>query len=239
MIRKVICLLLSLVLVLGLTVPGTLATSLDSDSSVTTMNVEASVETPDQNTVLTDEDASADIGDTAQLPADSADQQPGADTPEAESDAPAVDPQPSGEPAPAEEGEVTDPVTPPVAPEGAQEEAQPPVPGEEVKEPEVTHLETCTAECPVTGCQCTCHTIVDRFLACVTTEEMDIILASMTEEQIVSLTEEEVAAVDAHYASLESAPAPAVVEGIISEPPVQSVIVYETVNFDNVAKFVG
>ncbi len=78
--------------------------------------------------------------------------------------------------------------------------------------------------------------IYEQLMACTEFEVFLEILSTMTEESRQKMTEEEIAAINAHGEALEPEPLPAVV--IESEPPVMSVIVYETVNFDHVAPFV-
>ena len=93
------------------------------------------------------------------------------------------------------------------------------------------HIEGCADGCTVEGCTCPCHeTLWDLYT-----------LAEATpEEELLALTEEENAKIEAKIEALEPAPLPPVGEGTADVPadePVISEIIYPTVNFDNVAPF--
>lgn len=97
------------------------------------------------------------------------------------------------------------------------------------------HIEGCSDDCTVEGCSCPCHklSLFDRLMACETYEELMEMIESLTEEEIGELTEEQVAQIDEKALALEPAPLPEV----ISDEPVDSEIIYPTVNFDHVAPF--
>ena len=84
---------------------------------------------------------------------------------------------------------------------------------------------------------CGCN-LFEQLMACATIEEMDAIFASTEEARLEAMTDEQWAQIDAHYCEIEPEPAPAIIIEV-SDPPVASEIYSETVNFDNVAPFVG
>ena len=83
--------------------------------------------------------------------------------------------------------------------------------------------------------------LYNRFMACKTIEEIEALLEQLTEEQLNSLTEEQIAAIEAHINSLlpEGEPEIPLEPMEPSEPPVESEIVSiaETVDMTNVAPF--
>ena len=153
--KKLFAVVISLALVIGVVLPGTLALSTDTDSSQTNA--------------------------TAEVPA----------TPEAE---PTVEPTP----APTEEPEATP--TPTVEPK---------------TEP----------------------SLFERLMACTTLEELFTLADETPEEELLALTDDENAQIEAKITALEPEPLPAVVIEESSDEPVPSEIIYPTVNFDEVAPF--
>ena len=101
-----------------------------------------------------------------------------------------------------------------------------------------THIETCIDGCTGDNCECECHKIClyYRFMACSSLEEIEIVLSEASEEELLSLTEEELMEIEEYIVSLEPQPAPAIVVEEF-EPPVLSEIVYPTVSYTNVAPF--
>ena len=101
------------------------------------------------------------------------------------------------------------------------------------------HIEGCSDDCTVEGCSCPCHklSLFDRLMACETYEELMEMIESLTEEEIGELTEEQVAQIDEKALALEPAPLPEVISDEPDDEPVDSEIIYPTVNFDHVAPF--
>lgn len=99
------------------------------------------------------------------------------------------------------------------------------------------HLETCGEKCNGEDCNCPCH-LFDRLMACKTKEEMETLIAATEKEVLLLLSDAQVAEVGAHMESLMTAPLPPIVIEE-SDPPVVSEIYTPTVNYTNVAPFVG
>lgn len=104
------------------------------------------------------------------------------------------------------------------------------------------HIEGCADGCTVEGCTCPCHelSLFERLMACETLWDLYTLAEATPEEELLALTEEENAKIEAKIEALEPAPLPPVGEGTADVPadePVISEIIYPTVNFDNVAPF--
>ena len=77
--------------------------------------------------------------------------------------------------------------------------------------------------------------LFERLMACTTLEELFALIDETPEEQLMQLSESQVAEVEAKIAALEPEPLPAVEIEESSDEPVPSEIIYPTVNFDDVA----
>lgn len=99
------------------------------------------------------------------------------------------------------------------------------------------HLDTCGENCTGEDCKCPCH-LFDRLMACKTKEEMETLIAATDKEVLLLLSDTQVAKVEAHMVSIMPAPLPPIVIEE-SDPPVESEIYTPTVNYTNVAPFVG
>lgn len=99
------------------------------------------------------------------------------------------------------------------------------------------HLETCGEDCTGKDCKCPCH-LFAKLMACKTKEEMEARIAATEKEVLLLLSDTQVAEVEAHMESLMTAPLPPIVIEE-SDPPVESEIYTPTVNYTNVAPFVG
>lgn len=99
------------------------------------------------------------------------------------------------------------------------------------------HLETCGEKCTGENCKCPCH-LFDRLMACKTKEEMETLIAATDKKVLLLLSDAQVEKVEAHMESLMPAPLPPIVIEE-SDPPVESEIYTPTVNYTNVAPFVG
>ena len=104
----------------------------------------------------------------------------------------------------------------------------------------VPHKDGCSDQCQVEDCTCLCH-VYDRIMACTTLEEIYAILDSYTDEELETLakalTQEQNAEIEAKITALEPAPLPPVVLEKSTDEPVESEIIYVTVNYANVAPF--
>lgn len=108
------------------------------------------------------------------------------------------------------------------------------------------HIAGCSDDCTKQDCACSCHeqSLFDRLMACNTFDEMLAIADTASEEEILALTDEENAQIEAKAAALEPEAMPPAEEQDLPEEttdeqdaPVPSEIVYPTVNFDQVAPF--
>ncbi|MBS6396744.1 MAG: hypothetical protein KH452_06290 [Clostridiales bacterium] len=104
---------------------------------------------------------------------------------------------------------------------------------------EPAHIDTCSEDCTGDGCDCSCHelSLFERIMNCETLEELFDIADAAPEEELLALTDEENAEIEAKIAALEPEPLPPVVlEDCVNESVI-SEIIYPAVNFDNVAPF--
>lgn len=97
------------------------------------------------------------------------------------------------------------------------------------------HMGTCTKDCTDAECKCPCH-LFNKIMACTTLEEIEAMIEATPEDVLRSLSEEQIAQVEAHMEALMPAPLPAIVIEE-SEPPVESEIYRPTVNYTHVAPF--
>lgn len=97
------------------------------------------------------------------------------------------------------------------------------------------HMDTCTKDCTDAERKCPCH-LFNKIMACTTLEEIEAMIEATPEDVLRSLSEEQIAQVEAHMEALMPAPLPAIVIEA-SEPPVESEICRTTVNYTDVAPF--
>lgn len=97
------------------------------------------------------------------------------------------------------------------------------------------HMGTCTKDCTDAECKCPCH-LFNKIMACTSLEEIEAMIEATPEDVLRSLSEEQIAQVEAHMEALMPAPLPAIVIEE-SEPPVESEICHATVNYTDVAPF--
>lgn len=97
------------------------------------------------------------------------------------------------------------------------------------------HMGTCTKDCTDAECKCPCH-LFNKIMACTTLEEIEAMIEATPEDVLRSLSEEQIAQVEAHMEALMPTPLPAIVIEE-SEPPVESEICRATVNYTDVAPF--
>ena len=103
------------------------------------------------------------------------------------------------------------------------------------EETPAVHIEGCSEDCKAEDCKCACH-LMKKIMECKTLEEIEAIIKATPEDVLKSLSEEQVAQVEAYMDKLMPAPLPAIVIEE-SEPPVESEIYRPTVNYTNVAPF--
>ena len=204
--KKGFALIISLVLVIGVVLPGTLA--LSADQAATNGELTVTEETPTPTPEVT------------------------------ETPTPTEEPKPTETLVPSETEKPAETEAPKECTCGAAE-------GETHKEgcplyvkpasDASKHIDTCTEGCTGEDCKCPCH-LFDRLMACRTLEEIEAIIKATPEDVLKSLSEEQVAQVEAYMDKLMPAPLPAIVIEE-SEPPVESEIYRPTVNYTNVAPF--
>ena len=278
--KKVIGLLLSLVLVLGVALPGTLATSTDTEGSGSEFSI-STLETTEQNTETPLEDAenkndeipAAEAGAALDTPACTCGTQDGV---HAEGcplyTAPAAPACTCGTQdgvhaegcplyavpyaAPTCTCGTQDGVhaegcplyTAPAEPactcgtkDGVHAEGCPlyAAPAEPALPEKPAHIDTCVEGCTGEGCECACHklSLFEKLMACKTLDELFAIVDVTPEEELMALTDEENAEIEAKIAALESEPLPPVVLEECENESVISEIIYPAVNFANVAPF--
>ena len=229
--KKLFAVVISLALVIGVVLPGTLALSTDQTSSNGTIEVPTETTTPAPDTTETP------VPEGTEAPAETPTEEPVKTC--------TCDPKPA-------EGEAHKEGCPLyVAPEQPAEAEKTctcdpqPAEGEAHKEgcplyvkpvsDASKHIDTCTEGCTGEDCKCPCH-LFDRLMACQTLEEIEAIIKATPEDVLKSLSEEQVAQVEAYMDKLMPAPLPAIVIEE-SEPPVESEIYRPTVNYTNVAPF--
>ena len=112
-------------------------------------------------------------------------------------------------------------------------------PAEPVPAEGSSHIDTCVEGCTGENCDCSCHelSLFERLMACETLDEMFAIVDETPEAELMALTEEENAQIEAKIAALEPEPLPPVVLEECENETVISEIIYPAVNFDNVAPF--
>lgn len=209
--KSVLAVVVCLVLVIGVALPGTLAVSADQDSTTAELSItdEAVTPAPEETPEAGDEATPVPEETPEASPSDLS-------STEEETEVPIATPsdaeKPDGESAVTEE-------TPSDAGEAA----------------EIAHTEDCSESCTGEDCKCSCHTLFERLMACKTLEELLTLIDETPEEDLILLSDSEVAEVEAKIVALEPEPLPAVVINASTEEPVISEIVYPTVNIDEVA----
>lgn len=208
--RKGFALIISLVLVIGIVLPGTLA--LSTDQAATNGELTVTEEIPTPTPEVTETPTPTEEPEPTETPVPS------------ETEKPAETEAPKECTCSAAEGEAHK--------EGCPLYAAPEKPDEETP---VVHIEGCSDDCTDADCKCTCH-LMKKIMACKTLEEIEAIIKATPENVLKSLSEEQVAQVEAYMDKLMPAPLPAMVIEE-SEPPVESEIYRPTVNYTNVAPF--
>ena len=205
--RKGFALIISLVLAIGIVLPGTLA--LSTDQAATNGELTVAEETPTPTPEVTD-------------------------TP-----TPTEEPKPTETPVPSETEKPAETEAPKEctcsAAEGDAHKEGCPLYAAPEKPADPSHIDICSDDCTDADCKCPCH-LMKKIMECKTLEEIEAIIKATPEDVLKSLSEEQVAQVEAYMDKLMPAPLPAMVIEE-SEPPVESEIYRPTVNYTNVAPF--
>lgn len=209
--RKGFALIISLVLVIGIVLPGTLA--LSTDQAATNGELTVTEETPTPTPEVTETPTPTEEPKPTETPVPS------------ETEKPAETEAPKECTCSAAEGEAHK--------EGCPLYAAPEKPDEETP---VVHIEGCSDDCTDADCKCPCH-LFNKIMACTTLDDIWAAFDEASDETVNALTDEQNAQIDAKIEALEPAPAPAVVIEESDEETVPSEIVYRTVNYTNVAPF--
>lgn len=216
--KKGFALIVSLVLVIGVVLPGTLA--LSTDQAATNGELTVTEETPTPTLEVTETPTPTEEPKPTETPVPSETEKPAETEKSAETEKPAETEAPKECTCGAAEGEAHK--------EGCPLYVKPVSDASK-------HIDTCTEGCTGEDCKCPCH-LFDRLMACQTLEEIEAIIKATPEDVLKSLSEEQVAQVEAYMDKLMPAPLPAIVIEE-SEPPVESEIYRPTVNYTNVAPF--
>ncbi len=250
--HKVLAIVVSLVLIMSMVLPGTLAVSVDEDGASSTLTVNSAEQT---------ETTEADVPTAGSTPAPTgATETPKETTPEVKTvteekkcnctpvDGVHANTCPLYE-APKTE-EKTGDTQAPAEPEkkctcGAADgthttECALYVKPQETKSEDTKSEETTPTTPPVTEMQPqdpAVTALFDQLMACKTLDELFTLADKTPEEQLLALTDEQNAQIEAKIAALEPEPLPPVVIGETKDEPVTSEIIYPTVNFDKVAPF--
>lgn len=216
--KKGFALIISLALVIAVVLPGTLA--LSTDQAATNGELTVAEETPTPTPEVTETPTPTEEPKPTESPVPSETEKPSETERPAETEKPAETEAPKECTCGAAEGEAHK--------EGCPMYVKPVSDASK-------HIDTCTEGCTGEDCKCPCH-LFDRLMACQTLEEIEAIIKATPEDVLKSLSEEQVAQVEAYMDKLMPAPLPAIVIEE-SEPPVESEIYRPTVNYTNVAPF--
>lgn len=206
--RKGFALIISLVLAIGIVLPGTLA--LSTDQAATNGELTVTEETPTPTPEVTETPTPTEEPKPTETPVPS------------ETEKPAETEAPKECTCSAAEGEAHK--------EGCPLYAAPEKPADP------SHIDICSDDCTDADCKCTCH-LFNKIMACTTLDDIWAAFDEASDETVNALTDEQNAQIDAKIEALEPAPAPAVVIEESDEETVPSEIVYRTVNYTFVAPF--
>lgn len=207
--RKGFALIISLVLAIGIVLPGTLA--LSTDQAATNGELTVTEETPTPTPEVTETPTPTEETKPTETPVPS------------ETEKPAETEAPKECTCSAAEGEAHK--------EGCPLYAAPEKPADP------SHIDICSDDCTDADCKCPCH-LMKKIMECKTLEALEDLIAETPEEYFGLLSDEQIQKVEAHIKSLETVPLPAVtIENDVVEETVPSEIVRPTVNYTNVAPF--
>ena len=206
--KKGFALIISLVLVIGIVLPGTLA--LSTDQAATNGELTVTEETPTPTPEVTETPTPTEEPEPTETPVPS------------ETEKPAETEAPKECTCSAAEGEAHK--------EGCPLYAAPEKPADP------SHIDICSDDCTDADCKCPCH-LMKKIMECKTLDDIWAAFDEASDETVNALTDEQNAQIDAKIEALEPAPAPAVVIEESTEETVPSEIVYRTVNYTYVAPF--
>ena len=206
--RKGFALIISLVLVIGVVLPGTLALSTDQAATNGELTVTEETQTP--------------TPEVTETPTPTEEPKPTETPVPSETEKPAETEAPKECTCSAAEGEAHK--------EGCPLYAAPEKPADP------SHIDTCSDDCTDADCKCPCH-LFNKIMACKTLDDIWAAFDEASDETVNALTDEQNAQIDAKIEALEPAPAPAVVIEESNEETVPSEVVYRTVNYTYVAPF--
>ena len=232
--KKVLALLISLVLIVAVALPGTLAVSSDQDAVNSDFTVDTASPAPETQELTGGQEQPIDPENPEQPEQPETPEQP--EQPELTC---------TCDPAPAE-GEAHKEGCPlyvapltctcdPAPLEGEAHKEGCPLYVDPNAPVVINHIETCLEDCTGEECACVCH-LYEKIMAAETLGEIWMILDEVSEETINSLTDEMNAKIDEKIVALEPAPAPAIVIDE-SSPSVESEVWLPATNYAYVAPF--
>lgn len=225
--KKVLALLVSLVLIVAVALPGTLAVSSDQDAVNSGFTVDTASPAPETASPAPETQETTGEPEQAVAP----------EIPEPVLTCTCV-PQPA-EGEPHAEGCPLAPLSctcDPAPTEGEAHKEGCPLYVDPNAPVVISHIETCLEDCTGEECACVCH-LYEKIMACTTLDEVWAIMDAMTDEQWATLSESQFEAFDRLIAALDVIPAPEVPEEENDDPQIESEIIYPTVSYTNVAPF--
>lgn len=239
--KKGFALIISLVLVIGVVLPGTLA--LSTDQAGTNGELTVTEETPTPTPEVTETPTPTEEPKPTETPVPSETEKPAETEAPKECTCSAAEGEAHKEGCPLyaapkqpAEAEKTCTCDPKPAEGEAHKEGCPLYVAPE-KPAAPSHIDTCSDDCTDAECKCPCH-LFNKIMACTTLEALEDLIAETPEEYLGLLSDEQIQKVEAHIKSLETVPLPAVtIENDVVEETVPSEIVRPTVNYTYVAPF--
>lgn len=233
-IRNALCLLLSLALMLGMALPGTLAASAETvstENAITEDDTEVqdalSTSLKGENNQDTSPETDGEAIDAVQTPVT----EEATETVEADEN--------TENPGNTETAENTENTETAENTENA-ETAENPENTEMVGTEETSaHIEACVDGCNGENCECFCHQpgFFEKIMDAATLEEFQLIIMEASDVELDALTDEQMNKINEHLNAIEPEPLPPVVIEETNEDTVPSEIIYPTVSFANVAPF--
>lgn len=231
--KKVLALLVSLVLIVAVALPGTLAVSSDQDAVNSGFTVDTASPAPETATPAPE---TASPAPETQETTGEPEQAVAPETPEPVLTC-------TCDPAPAEgeahkEGCPLAPLSCTCDPAPAEGEAHKegcPLYVDPNAPVVINHIETCLEDCTGEECTCVCH-LYEKIMAAKTLDEIWAILDGISDETYSTMTDGMNAKIDEKISDLEPKPAPAI-DFDVTEPVVESEVSVPTANYAYVAPF--
>lgn len=244
--KKVLALLVSLVLIVAVALPGTLAVSSDQDAVNSGFTVDTASPAPE--TASPAPETQETTGEPEQAVAPEIPEpvltctcvpQPAEGEPHAEG-CPLAPLSCTCDPAPLEGEEhkegcpltctcVSQPLTGTIHKEGCPLYVAPEAPAV------INHIETCLEGCTGEECTCVCH-LYEKIMAAETLDEIKAILDTLTDEQWETLSDDQIDTIDNRIGEFNALPVSTMTEEDNS-PHAESEIIYPTVSYTYVAPF--